>query len=60
MSTDTIDKLYKNYEILSDATDKSKVRIFSVFVVISENFPPRDTETRFYRDNNMFDHVLLQ
>lgn len=34
MSTDNIDKLYKNYEILSEATDKSKVRTFLVFVVI--------------------------
>lgn len=28
MSADTIDKLYKNYEELSAASDKSKVRIF--------------------------------
>lgn len=37
MSTDNIDKLYKNYEILSAATDKSKVRTFLVFVVIFLN-----------------------
>lgn len=35
MSVDSIDKLYKNYEILSDAADKSLVRIFPIRVVVS-------------------------
>lgn len=33
MSEDKIDKLYKNYDILSAATDKSEVSFFRVFVV---------------------------
>lgn len=42
MSEDNIDKLYKNYDILSAATDKSVVSNFRVFVVISEKWQPRD------------------
>lgn len=49
MSTDKIDKLYKNYEILSDATDKTKVRTFPIIVVVSEPPPPRDMRACFER-----------
>lgn len=31
MSTDKIDKLYKNYEILSEAKDKSEVSFIRIF-----------------------------
>lgn len=41
MSVDSIDKLYKNYEILSAATDKSLVSFFSPSRVVAslDNLP---------------------
>lgn len=38
MSLDKIDKLYKNYEILTAAKEKSEVSGIVVFVVISINW----------------------
>lgn len=50
MSTDNIDKLYKNYEILSEAKDKSIVSIFHVFVVVRRKKVPRDNSTHYLSD----------
>lgn len=36
MSTDNIDKLYKNYEILSDAKEKSEVSFLDILLLLAE------------------------
>jgi hypothetical protein len=44
-SVDNIEKLYKNYDILNDATEKSEVRIFSHLHHINRQFDSRGFES---------------
>lgn len=60
MSEDKIDKLYKNYDILSAATDKSEVSFFRVFVVISINWQPRDIKNDLFVIKLLFQREWLE